>query len=69
MSRWIDLLKPSGLLLLVEGQWWTGAGMSASVVSDLVLRHRSEAEVIVLDDPALWGGPTTDERFVVISRR
>ena len=68
LTRWIDLLAPGGSLVLVEGRWWTGAGLSAAQVTDVVLRHRTEAEVRVLDDAALWGGEITDERFVVISR-
>ncbi len=68
LARWQNLLSPGGVLLLVEGFWWTGGGMSAGEVTDLVLRHRNEAEVVVLDDPALWGGPVQDERFAVVSR-
>jgi SAM-dependent methyltransferase len=69
LSRWLDLLAPSGRLVLIEGQWWTEVGMSAADVSKLVLRHREEAEVTVLNDTALWGGAISDERFVVVSRR
>lgn len=68
LTRWLDLLAPAGVLVLVEGLWWTGAGMGAAEVTDLVRRHRAEAEVVVLDDPAFWGGPVRDERFVVVSR-
>lgn len=67
LSRWARLLAPGGRLLLVEGFWHTGAGLHASDVEALVLRHRAEAVVTPLDDPALWGGPTGDERFVVLS--
>ena len=69
LGRWLTLLAPGGVLLLVEGLWWTGGGMGAGEVTDLVLRHRAEAEVVVLDDPAFWGGPVQDERFAVVSRR
>ena len=69
LTRWLTLLSPGGLLLLVEGLWWTGGGMGASEVTDLVLRHRAEAEVVVLHDPGFWGGPVRDERFAVVSRR
>jgi SAM-dependent methyltransferase len=69
LARWIDLLGPQGRLVLVEGRWWTGAGMTATDVTGLVRRHRAEAEVLVLDDEALWGGPVRDERFAVVSRR
>ncbi len=69
VTRWLQLLAPAGVLVLVEGLWWTGAGMGAAEVTDLVRRHRAEAEVVTLDDPALWGGPIRDERFVLVSRR
>jgi hypothetical protein len=38
-------------------------------VVQAVRRHRREAVVTVLDDPALCGGPTRDERYAVLSRR
>jgi len=69
LTAWIDLLAPKGRLVLVEGRWWTGAGMTAAQVSDLVLRHRVEAEVTALGDAVLWGEPIRDERFVVVSRQ
>lgn len=68
VARWVDLLAPGGRLLLVEGLWGTGAGMSASEVTAIVLRHRVELEVIPLRDPQLWGGPIDDERYAVLSR-
>jgi SAM-dependent methyltransferase len=69
LIRWLDLLAPGGILILVEGLWWTGAGISAAQVSELVLRHRVAAEVTMLDDASFWGGPIRDERFITVSRR
>jgi hypothetical protein len=69
LHRWLDLLVPDGILILVEGRWWTGAGMSATQVCELVLRRREEAEVTMLNDASLWGGPIRDERFITVSRR
>ena len=69
LTGWLDLLDSDGRLVLVEGCWWTGVGMSAADVSELVLRNRCEAEVTALEDAALWGGPIEDERFIVVSRR
>ncbi len=68
LERWIDLLAPKGRLILIEGLWWTGAGMSAAQVSDLVHKYRVEAEVTMLDDAVYWGESIRDERFVVVSR-
>ena len=69
LRRWVGLLRPGGLLLLVEGRWWTGGGLTAATTTELVLRHRGEATVERLDDPAFWGGPIADERYLVASRR
>jgi hypothetical protein len=69
LHRWLDLLDNDGRLILIEGRWWTGGGLSAADTSELVLRSRREAEITTLDDAALWGGPIEDERFVVVSRR
>jgi SAM-dependent methyltransferase len=69
LREWVRLLRPDGLLLLVEGRWWTGGGLAAAATTELVLRHRTEATVEDLADPALWGGPITDERYLVVSRR
>lgn len=68
LSRWVRLLRPGGRLLLVEGSWHTGAGLTADRCRQLVLQHRREADVVALTDPALWGGPITDERYLVVSR-
>ena len=70
VGRWVRLLRPGGRMLLVEGRWSTGGGLSAAVCRDLVLRHRSSADVRLLGgDPALWGGPVDDERYLMSSPR
>jgi ubiquinone/menaquinone biosynthesis C-methylase UbiE len=68
VGRWVRLLKPGGLLLLVEGRWSTGAGLTAAECRELVLAHRAEASVRQLTDPALWGAEIDDERYLVVSR-
>ena len=67
LRRWISLLRPGGRLVLIEGRWSTGAGIPADQCRELVLRHRREARLARLDDPALWGRAIDDERYVVIS--
>jgi SAM-dependent methyltransferase len=69
LRRWTGLLAPGGRLVLVEGRWSTGAGLPADVGRELVLRHRREAVLERLDDPALWGREIDDERYVVVSER
>jgi SAM-dependent methyltransferase len=68
LGRWVRLLRPGGLLLLVEGRWWTGDGMTAAETTELVLRHREDVTVEQLYDPVFWGGPITDERYLLASR-
>ncbi|GAA0224850.1 hypothetical protein GCM10010492_23760 [Saccharothrix mutabilis subsp. mutabilis] len=65
LARWVRLLKPGGRLLLVEGRWHTGAGLTAAETEALVRRHRSRVDVRPLTDPVLWGGPIDDERYLV----
>ena len=69
LSTWIHLLAPGGRLILIEGRWSSGVGLASADVAELVLRHRLEIEVTRLDDPALWGTPINDERYVITSRR
>jgi ubiquinone/menaquinone biosynthesis C-methylase UbiE len=69
LRRWVAILRPGGRLVLVEGHWSTGAGLTAEETRALVRRHRREAEVERLDDPALWGRAVDDERYAVLSRR
>lgn len=68
VGRWLDLLMPGGRLVLVEGSWSTGAGLTAAQTVGLVADAGRRADLTLLDDPALWGGPTTDERYLVTCR-
>ncbi|MEV5720857.1 class I SAM-dependent methyltransferase [Amycolatopsis mediterranei] len=68
VGRWVRLLRPGGLLLLVEGRWSTGAGLTAAECRELVRARREEATVRQLTDPALWGAAIEDERYLVVSR-
>jgi ubiquinone/menaquinone biosynthesis C-methylase UbiE len=68
VARWVHLLGPDGVLLLVEGQWWTGEGLSAAQCERIVRHHRESTQTTVLTDPALWGTPVTDERYLLVSR-
>ena len=66
LRRWVALLRPEGRLVLVEGSWTTGAGLRAAQVADAARQVGREPTVHVLDDPALWGGPISDERYAVV---
>ena len=65
VERWRDALRPGGRFVLVEGAWSTGAGMPAREVAELLSTYVTDVVVERLDDPALWGEETDDERYVV----
>jgi SAM-dependent methyltransferase len=69
LATWIDLLVPRGVLILIEGRWHTGAGLSASECAELVGRFRDDVLVRPLDDASFWGRPIDDERYLIVSRR
>ena len=68
LRNWIEPLTPTGVLILVEGRWNTGVGLTSDECVTLVSEHRNDLDLRVLDDPAYWGGPTPDERYLIISR-
>jgi SAM-dependent methyltransferase len=69
LAGWIRLLLPGGTLVLIEGRWSSGSGLTTAEAGRAVLRQRSDATITALDDPALWGGPVSDERYLLVSRR
>ena len=68
LARWRDLLAPGGRLVLVEGRWRTGAGLRSDETVRLVEGVGLDAALRPLPDPAYWGGPITDERYLVVGR-
>ena len=69
LRRWVGLLRPEGRLVLVEGDWSTGAGLTGEAVVALVEAVGLVAERRPLEDPAYWGKRIEDERYVVVGRR
>jgi ubiquinone/menaquinone biosynthesis C-methylase UbiE len=67
LRRWVRLLRPRAVVAVVEGRWSTGAGLGADELERLLRRHRDHVDLMVLDDPALWGHPTDDERHLLVS--
>ncbi|MBF8188627.1 methyltransferase domain-containing protein [Nonomuraea sp. K274] len=83
LRRWLGLLRPDGRLVLVEGRWQTSAGgdpyapgspplpwyggVTAARLTEALepLAHVIHHEQ--LTDPALWGRPIQDERYVLIA--
>ena len=68
LKKWIALLKPDGRLLLIEGRWGTGAGLTADHCELLVREHRESAVVRHLREAVYWGREIDDERYLLISR-
>ncbi|WP_343899610.1 class I SAM-dependent methyltransferase, partial [Nocardioides aquaticus] len=72
LAAWGRLLRPGGLLLLVEGRWHTGGGLDAATTVRLVADHVAGADAPQVEQLAdrddLWGGPVTDERYLLHAR-
>src|SRR5262245_17140415 len=64
-ARWVDLLAPGGVVVLVEGRWGTGAGLTAADASRIVRTARTEADVTPLPDAIYWGKEIGDERYLL----
>lgn len=65
LARWADLLNDGGRLVLVEGSWSTGAGLTGTETVALVQGLGRDATLRPLPEPAYWGRETGDERYVV----
>jgi SAM-dependent methyltransferase len=68
LARWVDLLAPEGRLVLVEGRWSTGDGLTAAETTALVEDAGLTAQLRPLDDPRYWGRRIEDDRYVVVAR-
>jgi ubiquinone/menaquinone biosynthesis C-methylase UbiE len=68
IDRWFDLLAPGGMLVLVEGLWPSGAGLTSDTLRALTERDGVDVDVLPLDDPRLWGHPVADSRYVLTAR-
>ena len=67
LGRWVRLLRPGGRLVLVEGSWSTGVGLTADQTLGLVYGTGRSVRLVRLEDPAYWGRETGDERYAVVS--
>lgn len=70
LATWTNLLTPGGTLLLIEGRFASGNGMASEDVA-AALPDAIE-DVITTDlsaDASLWGGPLSDERYLVVGKR
>lgn len=70
LQRWVELLKPGGRLVLIEGYWSTGAGLHASEIVEAFPSSLTEVSVQNLShQPDFWGGEVFDERYAIIADR
>ncbi|MEU3891495.1 class I SAM-dependent methyltransferase [Streptomyces sp. NPDC029041] len=70
LRHWRGLLRPGGRLVLVEGVWGAiePVGIPAERLTGLLAPVAGQVRVQRLsDDPLLWGGPVTDERYAVVA--
>lgn len=67
--RWVALLKPGGIVVLIEGNWTTGAGLTAAQTEQIVLQVRDEVHIKHLPEPIYWSRAITDERYLAISHQ
>lgn len=68
LARWVALLDPRGILVLVEGRWGTGAGLRAADAERIVRTARRDVSVRHLPEAVLWGKDIDDERYLLVSR-
>lgn len=68
LRRWTALLRPGGVLVLVEGSWSTGAGITGAECVALAEAADLEPAHTPLVDPALWGREISDDRYLVVAR-
>ncbi|MGA9746885.1 MAG: class I SAM-dependent methyltransferase [Nocardioides sp.] len=67
LARWVTLLAPAGRLLLVEGRWFTGGGLTAADTEALVHDTGRSVAVRHLPEPIYWGKTIDDERYLAVS--
>lgn len=66
LARWVRLLKPAGVLLLIEGHWHTGAGLRPAEIVAALPASLTQMVVQPLSSRSdLWGGPVEDERYAL----
>jgi SAM-dependent methyltransferase len=67
-GRWADLLKPGGIVVLVEGRWGNGAGLTAGDAEAIVRSRLADTIVRPLPKRAYWGKEIDDDRYLLVAR-
>lgn len=69
IATWFKLLRPGGRLVLIEGRWSSGGGISMPDLASLLQPHTAVVHRIPLSDPQLWGRTITDERYALVAEK
>ncbi len=69
VRRWLRLLTPGGMLVMVEGRWSNGGGLAAEHTVSIVESSGCPAMLTRLDDARYWGRPIEDDRYLVCARQ
>lgn len=65
-----SLLRPGGRLILVEGRFASGNGMSETEIAEALPPSLPVTAVSDLSaEASLWGGPLSDQRLLVVATR
>lgn len=68
LRSWVGLLGAGGPLLLVEGQWWSGAaGIPASEAVGMLGSLGHGARLVPLADRRYWGSTVFDQRYLLVA--
>ena len=68
LQRWVELLKPKGQMILIEGFWVTGAGLHVQeIIKMLPASLINVSHQNLSDNPNFWGSSVTDERYAIIA--
>lgn len=67
--RWLELLRPGGVVVLVEGKWSTGAGLTAAEALEIVAAAGCGGSVTPLPEAVYWGKEISDERYLLIAAK
>lgn len=69
LQAWSRLLRPGGRLVLIEGRWSTGAGITSTAIGRLLRGQGYATTIEQLSESRYWGNKVTDERYVAVARR
>jgi SAM-dependent methyltransferase len=79
LKRWVELLRPGGRMVLIEGRWgveaagdkpdlpWR-AGVPSDELSEVVRELVGDPTVVQLRDEVYWGKVIEHERYLLVAR-